>query len=319
MSEKLILDARRKFLTSAGAALLGAMLHPDKVWAADQLLATLIDIDACDGCGACVSACRERSSKLIPKTDYPKPRYLRKHKLMRDWSEKERQEITSRLTPYNWLTIQKSEVKTGSSFKEVYIPRRCLHCLNPSCAVECPTAALTREAFGAVRVIRSLCTGDGDCTMHCPWHIPFLQPGTSQNPWGSLPDLASMFKCDFCYDLVLAGQKPLCVEACPKGAMQVGPYFTMLDKAKSLAKEYGQSEVFGEKDNGGTLTFYVSSYPLKELEIGLMRLKSLRPGLPTLRVPTTHEEISRLGKILSVAPIAGACLASLRLWRDRHL
>ena len=316
MSDESIFQARRRFLRVAASAFLGgSILAPTDSLAQDNdLLATLIDIDACDGCGLCVEACRKRSDLLVPiPEDIAK--YRRRYKFVRDWSKGARHDDRSRLTPYNWLTIQK--ISLGSEKSAIYIPRRCMHCLTPTCAILCSTGALTRGRMGAVYVQEQFCVGDGSCTMNCPWYIPSLQPGTS-SLISVTKDASRMFKCDYCVDLQLKGEKPLCIQACPRGAMQIGPYPLMVKKAHELADLKGTKDIFGLTENGGTLTFYVSSIPLRELEIGLLRAKAIRPGLPTLRVHEIPVEKQRILSFVAATPVAALVLAGLRLWRDRH-
>ncbi|MBQ9537497.1 MAG: 4Fe-4S dicluster domain-containing protein [Desulfovibrionaceae bacterium] len=306
---------RRKFLKGALGGLMGGILSTSAQAQTGELQATLIDIDLCDGCEQCVAACHARVASMMPKeiivpetTGY-----------VRDWSSLEKREIQNRLTPFNWLTIQHIEVEVGDKTLMLHVPRRCMHCLAPTCATFCPTGGITREKSGAVHSVPSVCAGDAMCKRYCPWHIPYLQPGLGTSLLGTLPDKSVMFKCDFCYERLALGLKPLCVEICPKKAMRVGQYQDILKEAEDLAKNKGSQEIFGASDNGGTLTLYVSKVPLREIEIGLLRHKGVRPGLPNLRVPTRDVFTSKLKQSFAIAPLAGIGVACLQLWRDHHM
>jgi anaerobic dimethyl sulfoxide reductase subunit B (iron-sulfur subunit) len=99
-----------------------------------------------------------------------------------------------------------------------YLVLPCCHCEDPPCATVCPAGAITkRESDGIVVVDREKCQGNQDCPTAClnacPWDAP--QFGLEEN--------AKMQKCDLCEERLAKGQQPICVEACPMYALEVGP------------------------------------------------------------------------------------------------
>ncbi|HQG31932.1 MAG TPA: twin-arginine translocation signal domain-containing protein, partial [Deltaproteobacteria bacterium] len=126
--------SRRTFLAAAAtAALAGTVGLPEKVRAAGSgTVATLIDLSLCDGCRgretpACVAACRAKNAGVVPVPVDPIPELFPRGRI-EDWST--RQGVKDRLTPYNYLFVQKADVEYEGRTQTVYIPRRCMHCDN---------------------------------------------------------------------------------------------------------------------------------------------------------------------------------------------
>ena len=313
---------RRGFLkTLAGAGLGAGMLSawgaatPAQAAGLEDCLAVVVDVDACTGCGACVQACHERAAARVPQPVSPIPasRWGRDRKP--DWWG--RRNVTDRLTPYNWLYLQSCTVQTARGERRVFMPRRCLQCLNPPCVSLCPLGAARQRPTGAVYTEMSLCFGDSQCIAVCPWHIPRLQAGVG--PYLHLAPgylgYGQTFKCDFCEDIISDGKPPLCVAACPHGAQHFGPYAEMTALARRMAEER-HGDLFGLQENGGSCLIYVSSIPFRDIEASLLR-GLISAGRPSLRPAgaSLERENDLVGTVLA-APLAGAALAGLRLLRD---
>ena len=268
-------------------------------------LATLIDISKCVGCEACVEACREVNEVKKPNPQKPFPAMIPRRVKVEDWSDKK--DVTDRLTPYNWLFIQSATVKIDGKEKTLTIPRRCMHCTNPPCVKLCPWGAAQQLDNGISRIDSDICLGGSKCKAVCPWHIPQRQTGTGLY-LDLLPSLAGngvMYKCDRCYDRVAAGELPACIEACPQGVQSIGPRPEILEKAHQLVKETG-GYVYGEFENGGTNTIYVSPVPFKELN----RQIEKGMGKPHLKpVAAAMEQADKLVTAMLIAPLAGAAAA----------
>lgn len=302
--------SRRTFLKGAlmgaGAAVLPAAASArGSAKASRQPLATLLDISKCVGCGACVEACRESNAEKFPEPVKPFPKMLPNRVKVEDWSGE--RDVDDRLTPYNWLTIQSAEVLADGEAREVNIPRRCMHCVNPPCVKLCPWGAARQEENGLSRIDAELCLGGAKCRQVCPWEIPQRQTGVGLY-LDLLPSVAGngvMYKCDRCYQRLAEGELPACIEACPEGVQSIGPREEIIAKAHALAKDMN-GYIYGEEENGGTNTIYVSPVPFSQLNEAIEK----GPGQPHLKPVDDHmADADNMAAALVLAPVAGVAAA----------
>ncbi|MBW1800385.1 MAG: 4Fe-4S dicluster domain-containing protein [Deltaproteobacteria bacterium] len=298
--------SRRMFLkgslAAAGALGMSGIPLPASVQGASQKeLATLIDIRKCIGCEACVDACREANDAKYPKPRKPFPKMYPSRVKVSDWSGK--RDVTDRLTPYNWLFIQEATVKINGEEQTLTIPRRCMHCQNPPCVDLCPFGASRKLKNGITRIHSDICLGGSKCKNVCPWHIPERQTGVG--PYLELmPAFAGngvMYKCNRCYERIGAGKLPACIEVCPEKVQKIGPREAIVKEAHRLAKEM-KGFIYGEHENGGTNTIYVSPVPFEELNKAIEK----GPGRPHLKgVANAMAQADNLAMAMVLAPLAG--------------
>ncbi len=91
------------------------------------------------------------------------------------------------------------------------LPVPCMQCEHPPCAAVCRFSACVRGEDGIVGVDAGRCTGCGLCVLACPYGARALRPDTGRADG-----------CDLCRDRLAEGWDPLCVEACPGGALIFG-------------------------------------------------------------------------------------------------
>lgn len=143
------------------------------------------DQTRCDGCLACVVACK-------------------------DWNNVD-------AGPASWRRVITIEKGKYPELFVAFLSAACYHCAEPRCIAACPVNAISkREADGVVVVDRETCLGKDHCTtclLACPYDAP--QFGAEEN--------AKMQKCHFCLDRIAEGKKPACVDACTMRAMDAGP------------------------------------------------------------------------------------------------
>ena len=110
----------------------------------------------------------------------------------------------------NW-----SQLADGCWHQDVfayYMSISCNHCSAPACTKVCPTGAMHKNEDGFVIVNEEICIGCRYCHMACHYDAPQYDAQKGH-----------MTKCDGCYSRVKAGQKPICVDACPLRALDFAP------------------------------------------------------------------------------------------------
>ena len=312
--------SRRSFLkgglAAVGAATASSLPLPATVRGATQTeLATLIDIRKCIGCEACVEACREVNDFKFPEPEKPFPKMYPSRVKVSDWSEK--RDETGRLTPYNWLYIQEATVNINGEEQTYTIPRRCMHCQNPPCADLCPWGAARKLKNGITRIHPDICLGGSKCKSVCPWDIPQRQTGVGLY-LDVLPSFAGngvMYKCDRCYNRIEKGELPACIEVCPENVQKIGPRKQIVKEAHAIAKEIN-GYIYGETENGGTNTIYVSPVPFEALN-GSIEKGDGKPHLDPVEDSMAHAD--NLAKAMLIAPFAGIAASLVKFFKsDRN-
>ena len=85
------------------------------------------------------------------------------------------------------------------------VKKQCMHCNEPACAAACLTQAMYKTKEGPVIWRGDKCMGCRYCMVSCPFDIPKFEYH-SANP--------KIQKCDLCYDRIIKGEIPACVEIC---------------------------------------------------------------------------------------------------------
>src|SRR5690606_25643091 len=100
-----------------------------------------VDLDACTGCKACVSACHSLNG-------------LDEDEAWRD------------------VGLLLSGPEGGESFQQ-HVTTACHHCLDPACASGCPVLAYEKDPdTGIVRHLDDQCFGCQYCILKCPYDVP---------------------------------------------------------------------------------------------------------------------------------------------------
>lgn len=157
-------------------------LIPTGVPGEGQQYAFDVDLDACSGCKACVSACHHMNGLEAEET----------------WRS------------VGQLYGGSDSVRDGLPVIQ-HVTTACHHCVDPGCLNGCPTNAYEKDPeTGIVRHLDDQCFGCQYCTMACPYEVP--QYSESKG---------IVRKCDMCHGRLAAGEAPACVAACPNGAIRI--------------------------------------------------------------------------------------------------
>jgi prephenate dehydratase len=91
----------------------------------------------------------------------------------------------------------------------------------------------------------------------------------------------------------------------------IGPRDKIIKKAHELAREIN-GYIYGEKENGGTNTIYVSPVPFQQLN------KAIEKGKGKLHlnpVKDTMTDANKLAAAMIIAPIAGVAAAAGKFYK----
>ena len=129
-----------------------------------------------------------------------------------------------------------------------------------------------------------------------------------------------MYKCDLCRDLLAKGEEPRCVTACPTNALASGPKEEMKEYAEKRAEKIG-GYIYGDTQNGGTSTFYISKVPFDKISEAIAKEKKAaedtKPGRPLMPEDVQNYLETEKGMAIGVltAPVAGAALALVTVYK----
>jgi len=239
----------------------------------------LFDVARCKGCERCVDACVEASGS--------------------DPVAAARDRATTRdgLSANRLLSVMPVS-------DDHFTRMSCMHCVEPSCVSACLVGAIHKTPEGPVVYDPDKCIGCRYCMLACPFHVPRYE-------WRDTMPFVK--KCSMCWDRLLDGRKPACVDACPNEALDFGQREILLAEAWDRIRHSPGlylPRVWGETEWGGTSVLLISDVDLSQAGW---------PDSATAPIPSLTEPLIRKTPLIGATVAACTWVLSAVIQRRRRL
>jgi Fe-S-cluster-containing dehydrogenase component len=228
----------------------------------------VVDLDRCDGCGACVVACAVENN--VPPAS----------------------ERANARNGVAWLRVERLEVPGEA--RAAFLPLMCQQCGERTpCASVCPQNAVQVDPeSGIVAQVPVRCLGCRYCMAACPYHARSFNwwdpdwPGRladTLNPEVSTRTRGVVEKCTFCSHRLQAAQDaqaaagggeeppaytPACVEACPAAAIAFGDLDDPESGVSRLARAPGSFRLLASLETGSKVYYHTGREWVRRLAAG---------------------------------------------------
>ena len=215
-----------------------------------------IDLNACNGCNACIAACHaENNVPLVGPDEMARGRSM------------------------SWLRIERYFAQRDAQADTRFVPMLCQHCDHAPCESVCPVFATYHTPEGLNAQIYNRCVGTRYCSNNCPykvrqfnWHeAEFPQPLNLQlNPDVTVRSKGVMEKCTFCVQRIQEGKGrakdegrsvrdgdivPACAQTCPAQAIVFGDLSDPNSRVARLSRDRRGYRVFDAVNTRPAITY----------------------------------------------------------------